>query len=155
VKCDVTYEELAAYAAGETGPTRQAEIAEHISQCERCRRRLAALKAADAALAGVRAERPPPAVVLAARRALAEQTRPQPPAEIMTIEEAAEFLRLSSEQIAEVAESLPAFELAGQVRIRRTRLIEWIQQRESDYCRTVTASWAARAAVADAGEGAW
>ena len=41
--------------------------------------------------------------------------------------------------------ALYAFELAGQVRVRRERLVEWVQQRERDYAHQTAASWAARA----------
>ena len=143
MNCDVIYEELAAFAAGEVDAERQAEIRRHVAACDRCRRRLAALERADAALGRMRPARPPAEAVLAARRALADAIRPVRAPEIMTLDEVAELLRVTPEQLGEVVEELPAFELAGQVRVRRQRLIEWIGQRERDYTRQAAASWAA------------
>ena len=62
----------------------------------------------------------------------------------MTLDEVAAFLRIDPSDLGEVAEELPAFELGGQVRVRRERLIEWIQQRERAYTRQAGESWAAR-----------
>ena len=53
----------------------------------------------------------------------------------MTLDEVAEFLRVSLEELGEVVGELPAFELAGRVRVRRTKLIEWIEKRERAYAR--------------------
>ena len=85
-------------------------------------------------------------MLLAARRAIAAATRPAEPAEIMTLEEAAELLRLTPGQLDRIVGELPAFELGGQIRFRRVRLIEWIEQRERDYGRQAAGSWAACAA---------
>jgi len=145
VNCDVTYEELAALAAGELPPERAGQVRAHLPACPRCRRRVEALGRADAALAGLRPQAPPPRALLAVRRELAAVTRPARPAEVMTLEEVAAFLRITPDQLADVLEDLPAFELAGQVRVLRQRLIEWLEQRERNYARHTAESWAARA----------
>ena len=154
MSCEVTYEELAAFAAGDVEPDRQAEIRAHADACDDCRGRLAALRRSDAALAALPRISPAGGAILAARRAIAELTRAEPQHQIMTLEEAAEFLRISPEQLGEIAEELPAFELAGQIRIRRERLLEWLQKRERLYARHAAASWAAQARSAHAGKGA-
>jgi len=145
VNCDVTYEELAAMTAGDLDADRAGAVREHLGGCERCRRRLAALERADEALGALRPAGPSPAGVLAARRAVAEEIRPARGEQIMTLAEAAAFLRIDEDEVGEVLDELPAFELVGRVRIRRSRLIEWIAQRERDYTRRRAASWAARA----------
>jgi hypothetical protein len=147
VNCEITYEELSAFAAGELEGERENEIHRHLGECERCRTRLAALKKTDEALRRVGVYRPPAGVLLGVRRALAQEVRGPEAREIMTLDEVGEFLRLSPGQLGEIAEELPAFELAGQVRIRRTRLVEWLQQREQAYARQTAASWVARSAV--------
>ena len=144
--CEVTYEELAALAAGDLAAAREAEVLPHLADCDRCRRRLEAIRRADAALAAMQPARTPVDALLAARRAISRVLRRGEPAEIMTLDEVAEFLRISPQELGEIAEELPAFELAGHVRVRRARLIEWIQQRERDYTRQAAGSWAARAA---------
>lgn len=144
MNCDVTYEALAALAAGDVDATREAELREHVSQCSRCRQRLASVNRADAALTALPPVQPPRRAILAARQALSEVTRGPRAPEIMTLREVAEFLRITPDQLGEIVEELPAFELAGQIRVRRERLIEWVQQRERDYTRSAAASWIAR-----------
>ena len=133
MNCDVTYEELAAFAAGDAAPERARRIRQHLRSCEDCRRRLKALASLDDALRLVPRTEPPANAVLNARRALSHQRRTESAPDIMTLDEVAEFLRVSSDDLEDVAEELPAFELGGQIRIRRARLIEWIQQRELAY----------------------
>jgi len=154
MSCEIAYEELAAFADGDLDASRLEEIRKHICGCGRCRKRLAALRRSDALLAATRPLPPPGSAILAARRALSEVTRPRQLPEIMTLAEAAEFLRITPEQLGEVVEELPAFELAGQIRVRRQRLLEWIEQRERDYSRQVSASWVARSSVLGLGTGA-
>ncbi len=142
--CDVTYEELAALLSGDLGEARQAELRRHADGCPRCRDRLDALRRSDAALAGVPRVTPPGRVLLAARRALADVTRGASAPEVMTLAEVVAFLRLTPHQLGQVVDELPAFELAGQIRVRRERLVEWIQQRERDYTRSNAQSDVAR-----------
>jgi len=165
MKCDLTADQLARFAAGETldpETARRAQqlaeyaagqaddaaarrIEQHLEQCPACRRRLAALRQADRALAALAADGPSPAALLATRRALRRQTRPDPTApEVMTLDEVAAFLRLSPAEMDAVADELPAFELAGCVRVRRDRLIQWIEQRERDHLRDTIAGRVAR-----------
>lgn len=54
-------------------------------------------------------------------------------AEIMTLAEVAAFLRISEVELGEIADSLPAFELANQILVRKSRLLEWIEEREGHY----------------------
>lgn len=147
MSCEVTYEELAAFEAGDLDAERQAAVTAHVAQCERCRQRLATLRELDMALADVPRIDPSASSMLAARRAISEVTRPRQHRreQIMTLQEVAAFLQLGPNEMGEIAEELPAFELAGQVRVRRSRLIEWIEQRERNYGRQVAASSAASA----------
>jgi anti-sigma factor RsiW len=154
VSCDVTYEELAAFVTGDLPEERQRELGAHLPACGRCRRRVAALRQADAALGALRPPQPSPDALLAARRAVSRQTRPTEPGEVMTLDDVAEFLRIEPDDLADVIDELPAFEVAGKVRVRRTRLVEWIRTRERDYARDAAASWAARIAAGDGGTGA-
>jgi len=146
VECEITYEQLAALAAGDLEADEAAKLGQHVEQCDRCRDRLAALANADQALASVHPVTPPAGALLAARRAFSDELRSRAP-EIMTLEEVGEFLRVTGEQLGEIVEELPAFEIAGQIRIRRARLTEWLEQRERDYTRQSAASWAATAGV--------
>ena len=143
--CDVTYEELAAFTVGDLDALRHGQINEHLLRCAQCRDRLDALEKADEALDELTPTAPSPEALAVTRRALAEATGTETAAQVMTLDQVARFLQLTPDQLGEIAETLPAFELAGQIRVRRARLIEWIEQRERDYTRQAAASWAARA----------
>lgn len=142
--CTITYEELAGFAEGDLPAERRQLIRQHVESCPHCRQRLSALQHADTALRHLPAERPSAGTILATRRLLAEETRPNRESEILTLEEAAEFLRVSPEELQPFVMDLPAFELGGQIRVRRSRLLEWIEQREREFGRSATASKMAR-----------
>ncbi len=141
--CEYTYEQLAAFAAGEAGGD-AGEIAAHAAHCPQCRTRLEALKWADDALAAAPALTPPPAALERIRHTLRQAATPTTEPEIMTLDEVAAFLRLSEAQMDEIADELPAFELPGGVRVRRAKLIEWINNRERVYRLASLQSDAAR-----------
>ena len=50
--------------------------------------------------------------------------------EVMTMEEAAAFLFVSVEDLEDEFQTLPVFSIGGQVRIRRSQLLQWIKERE-------------------------
>lgn len=54
------------------------------------------------------------------------QARP----EVLTMEEAAAFLRVSIEDLEKEFNTLPVFSIGGRMRIRRSQLTEWIEERE-------------------------
>jgi len=146
MSCDVTYEELAVFVDGDMAPGRLAEIDRHVKDCQDCADRLDALKRGDALLGAMPPAAPSAGAILAARRAISAIIRPEQSTEIMTLDEVADFLRITPDQLGEVVEELPAFELAGQIRLRRETLVEWIQQRERDYTRQRSQSWVAASA---------
>lgn len=145
VGCEMTYEELAAFAAGDLDARRHSGINDHLLRCERCRDRIDALGRADEALAELVPAKPSPRAVADVRQALSQAIRTEAPPQVMTLEQVAMFLQITADQLGEIAETLPAFELAGQIRVRRVRLVEWIEQRERDYSRNSAASSAAQA----------
>ena len=147
MSCEVRYEELATYAAGDLASEANRCIADHVRTCAVCSDRLQAICRTDAILAAIRPVRPTARTILETRRILAEVIHPQEPSEIMTLEVAATFLRIGLDELEDIIDELPAFELAGQVRIRRSRLLEWIAQRERVYSRRSAASWAREATV--------
>ena len=146
-------EELAELAAGGLSEERGRELAAHTAECRSCSEWVAVLERVDAALGGLARVPPPAAVVLAARRAFGAITRPETCPEIMSLEEVGEFLRLGPEELAEIVESLPAFELGGQVRLRRRKLLDWIRQQEQQYAHRGMAKWSARARYGQVEEG--
>lgn len=138
--CNVTYEELAAFAVGDPAPERAREIERHLPSCEHCRRRLKAIESVDARLRMLPRLEPRAGAVLETRRVLSREVRGGGAPEIMTLEEVADFLRVSVDDLEDVASELPAFELGGRIRVRRSRLIEWIEKRERSYARSATES---------------
>ncbi len=129
--CGITYEELAAFAAGDG-----ADLGEHVRTCAACRTRLIALRRVDRDLRLLPRPGPSAGALLEARRVIARETRGAGGPEIMTLCEVAEFLRVPPDALAEVADDLPAFEVGGQVRVRRAQLMEWIAERERAYARS-------------------
>lgn len=96
----------------------------------------------DAALASLAARpRPAPSVAACLRAVRAagndrvQTALPPTTDDILTLGTVAELLGLTSAQMDDVAGELPAFELAGTVRIRRSRLMAWITERERAFRR--------------------
>jgi hypothetical protein len=133
MKCGTAYKELAAYTRNELPAERQQELGRHVGECQTCRQRLAALRAVDGALRALPREEPPAETILAARRLLSAEIRPPPESEVLTLDEVAAFLRIEPEELGPYVEQLPAFELGGRIRVRRSRLLEWIEQRERQF----------------------
>ena len=99
-------------------------------------------------------ERPSADELLTVRRALSDALGRSCGPEIMTLAEVAAYLRLSPEEMGEIIEELPAFELAGQVRVRRAKLREWVEQRERQFASAAAMSWTTRALALDSEKGA-
>lgn len=90
---------------------------------------------ADRILHGLKRAEPPAAALLEVRRALGAVTRPPRDCDVMTLDDVRDMLRLSPAELEQLVPELPLFELAGQLRIRRQRLIEWIEGRELAFAR--------------------
>ena len=151
--CDVKYETLAAFAAGDLDAERTKAIENHLADCERCRRRVRSLEAVDRLLVGMVPQKPSSRAILETRRALPVKHPGARTPDIMTLDDVADYLHLSPEALDEIVEDLPAFELAGHVRVRRERLVEWIEQRERDYARQAAADWTRRVLVSQSEKG--
>ena len=55
--------------------------------------------------------------------------------EIMTLEETAEYLRVTPDLVYELMGDLPCFELGGRILFRKEALEEWILKRERQFSR--------------------
>ena len=129
MSCSLTYEELAEYTAGDALPRRAVEIAAHLEQCAECRRRIQVLWGADESLRAYAHEALPEGAALEAWRAIAQEAQARDP-EIMKLDDVAVFLRVPLDSLERVVGDLPTFEVGGHIRVRRTKLMEWIEQRE-------------------------
>lgn len=49
---------------------------------------------------------------------------------MLDIEEVAQLLQLTMPQLLEIVEDLPSFEVAGRLRFRKERILEWIDTKE-------------------------
>jgi hypothetical protein len=138
--CEITNEQLSAYSLGDLPGDQHQELRQHVASCESCQQCLAGLRALDTTLRNLPHETPSAETILAARRLLSEETRPRREPEILTLEEVAAFLRIEPEELRPFVTDLPAFELGGQIRVRRSKLLEWIEQRERQFGRSSAAS---------------
>lgn len=141
--CEVTLERLSALLAGDLDAAQAHLLRQHIGQCPTCTTSIARLQEADRQLRSV-AERVPSAVVQRARQVIRSAVQHQPTPEVMTLEEVAQYLRLGASQLAQVLEQLPSFTVAGEVRVRRDRLMQWINDQEQQAFRDRVRSQAAR-----------
>jgi len=144
VDCTLPYETLSKFAAGELDPTHRAEVERHVAACPHCRTRLDTLRQLDTDLGQLRRTEPPARTVLNTRRLLSHALRRNREPELMTLDEVAAFLRISLDDLEQIVLELPAFELAGHLRVRRTRLLEWLDARARAWTRSTTESEVAR-----------
>jgi hypothetical protein len=154
--CEITHEDLSEYALSDCAPERATKLAAHIGSCRECAARLAALRDVDVALGALPRRSPSAAGLLEARRALSQSIddrRPPGAHEIMSLEEVAQFLRIAEEDLEAIVDQLPSFEIAGRIRVRRARLVEWIEQRELLQMRERMRGELTRAAREDDGRG--
>lgn len=138
-------DDLMAWLDGDVAADRSRQIELHVRSCPQCRELVGAVGRSDAALHQAARAEAPAAAVHAAWSELAAALAPAPPAEVLTLQQAAELLQVSAKQLGEVMDELPVFEIAGELRIRRSRLMEWIGSRERDFVRQRSQSWVARA----------
>ncbi|NLX06142.1 MAG: helix-turn-helix domain-containing protein [Phycisphaerae bacterium] len=136
MECNIDYETLAAYVAGDLDEQRVAALDAHVLDCRECSRRLRALERSDRALAELARTEPDSQTVLKVRRALANELRPTQRSAVMTLDQVAEFLQISRTELEPLIDELPAFDLGGLVRVRREKLLAWIDERERRFLRS-------------------
>jgi predicted anti-sigma-YlaC factor YlaD len=129
--CPITPARLLRYLDGTLSLRDAATATRHLADCPTCRRRLDDMRRTEASLVEL-AGQPVPAET---QLRVQERFGPAQEREILTIEEAADLLRLDSDQMAEALNDLPWFELAGQIRFRRQTLFDWIRERERECTR--------------------
>lgn len=131
--CTLDPERLAAWLDGDLNGAAAARMAAHVEACPECRDRTARLTRQAAALRR-EIDREVPGDVLARLHDVlpAAGTAVNWP-DVLALEDVARYLRVALDDLDRVAADLPAFELAGQIRVRRTELERWIARREQDY----------------------
>ena len=125
---------------GELSPEEADAIDAHVASCPTCAQRREALARLDDAIDAL----PRPSLAPGRAQAILQnikrastpprtsKTAPETSSEIMTMDEVASFLHVDREDLdGELLDGgLPVFEFAGRLRMRRTRLLAWIEERE-------------------------
>jgi anti-sigma factor RsiW len=148
--CALVETVLSAYEKGDLASGEREAVAAHLSSCPACRAALDDF-AALTALAVAEAASVPPALGAASSASGAPSTSPAPAErlleaikaevaaeaalatvehEIMTFDEVAAYLRVAPDELEAELSTLPFFELGGRLRIRRSRLVAWVEERE-------------------------
>lgn len=125
---------LLAFLDGELSAEAAAELACHLAACAACRQTLVSLHQSESGLNALAAATPASDSLAQIQRRVRQELGMVREREILTIEEAAGFLRLQPDELATVLDDLPWFELAGQIRFRREALVDWARERERE-CR--------------------
>lgn len=142
--CNTDDEELADYSLGELAPVRQTAITAHVQACPACRQRLVELAHADALLQATPRYEPGDAMVLELRRSLAEVVRPARLPQVLSPNQVAEFLAIPLEDVYDILPDIPAFRIGLRVRVRREKLLAWVEAQERSYAHASAASWVQR-----------
>lgn len=140
--CERCMERLSEYEAREFPPAESEAVRRHLESCEACRRQREGLARLMEAVDTLPEEEPPESVSFAVRREVDRLLAPglASAPEIMTIEELARYLRVPVEALEEELTTLPAFEVAGELRFRKDRVAEWIRRREDDHVREMASA---------------
>lgn len=142
--CDIRLEQLSALLAGELDVTQTQVLRQHIERCPACATLAARLQDIDQQFRSAVDQPVPPEAARRARQAMHAAVQRQPTPEIMTLDEVGQCLRLTPSQLAQILEQLPSFSVAGEVRIRRDRLMQWVKDQEQQAFRDRVRSQAAR-----------
>jgi hypothetical protein len=123
---------LSAFEARELPEPQERQIQQHADGCAECSRLFRTMRAATQIVEALEDPPPPQRVtlqVMTAPALLPDADSSDAP-EIMTPQDLASFLRLSPDDLEEVIALIPGFEIAGRVRFRKERVLEWIEARE-------------------------
>jgi hypothetical protein len=106
----------------------------HALVCEACRDQIEAGNALKKHIKPIAELNMPDDADLRVRIAIETSTRiPTVEPEVMGIEEAAAFLRITIRELIDCLDELPAFEIAGRIRFNRDRLIRWMLTKEQGF----------------------
>jgi hypothetical protein len=123
------------YLDGELRGAENDSLRQHLAECAACQRVVADIQRADTALNTLSHTPPAATSLLEVQQRVRQELGMAKQREILTLEEAADFLRVEPEELAEILDDLPWFELAGRIRFRRQALLDWVRQRERECTR--------------------
>lgn len=132
--CDGWCELLSEYEAGELTAHLAARVEEHLGECPACACLLSALRQTSTLVDQLVDEDPARTMAVRVLGKVDELSAPDfsDAPEIMTPDELARFLRVPPDTLAEVIDTIPGFDIGGEVRFRKERVVEWIDQREHE-----------------------
>jgi anti-sigma factor RsiW len=133
MSCTVEPVVLLAYLDGELADDERPRLEAHLQHCAECAGRLAQLRRSGQALQEEAHADLPDAVRRRLGRTLGGAAAPDAWPEVMALEEVARYLGITLDELDRLAADLPAFEVAGRIRVRRSELGKWIARREQDY----------------------
>ena len=139
MNCETCQELLSAFEANDLDAETASHVRGHLRACLACAGLLAAIGDLDVMTANL----PDDALsrslclgILGEVDALLAPDLSEAP-EIMTVEQLARFLRVPLARLEQELDRLPAFEVGGALRFRKEAVMEWIEERERDYGRTL------------------
>ena len=134
MNCEQCQELLSEFESGELTEEQAAQVHEHVEQCNECSELLKALEVSTELVCELTDEEPPRSMSLRVLGKVDEMLAPDltEAPDILTPELLARFLGISLEQLEDDIHLIPGFEIAGQLRFRKERVIEWIEERERD-----------------------
>ena len=135
MNCDECRDLLSELEAGELDEGVASQVRAHLTSCPECSRLFAAVKSTAELVESLSDEEPPRSLslkILARVEAEASRNAADLP-EILTSEQVARFLNVPLDAL--VTDDLPGFEIGDQLRYRRDRVLEWIEQREREFER--------------------
>ena len=131
--CTVDPLRLVAWLDGDLRRDAARRMAAHVAACPACRDRVAALTLQTETLRAEIGSDVPAAVLARLGHVLPAADTGAAWPEVLTLAEVARYLRVALDDLDQVATDIPAFEVAGQIRVRRTELVKWIARREQDH----------------------
>jgi anti-sigma factor (TIGR02949 family) len=132
--CDLCSDRLSEFLAGELTSDEADDVRRHLDACPTCGRLFRAMQRVTA-LADALPDEPPPRSL--AMRILGRVDQELAPdlghaPEVLTLDQLARYLQLPRAALDEEMDTIPSFEIAGQLRFRRDRVLAWIEERETE-----------------------
>ena len=122
---------LSDYFDGEMEGEDRRRFERHLETCPACGDRLEELKGMREALRSACDRELPEESDLRIRRRLRSADEPtRGGEEILDLEGVARLLKVTPAEVEEHLDEIPSFEIAGRLRFRRDRIIEWVGRRE-------------------------
>ena len=133
---DSMCEKLNAYFDGELNREELRKFQLHLESCVNCTNTLTQLESIRESLRSFNTVTMPDEADLRIRRFLKTDTgQLSIKDEILDIEELARFLKISVNEVVELLDRLPSFEVGGRIRFRKDRIIDWIANQEKKMVR--------------------